>query len=997
MKIFYFKLNRHIISVLLGLVCATPLFAQTGKTVTGTVKDHNHLLSGVVVTEEGTQNSVRTDANGYYSLTLQHDDAKLIFEQLDFPIREEEVLNRSVINVSFTKEDDGIQLKDVVINAGYYAVKDKERTGSIARITAKEIENQPVNSILDALQGRVPGFEITPTSGNSGSGYKVRIRGQNSIAAGNDPLYIIDGVPFSTTSLGSTALGGVILPGGNSNPLNTMDPQSIESIEVLKDADATAIYGSRGANGVLLITTKKGKTGKTAFTADASTTIITHGIFPTLLNTNQYLEMRREAFANDKITTYPTNAFDVNGTWDQNRFTDWQKEFIGKATTANTLRFSVSGGIEQTSFILGNTLVKENAVYQGDFKYTKLGFFSTLNHQSIDHKFNLRLSVQYSLDRNFLPTTDLTRSAITLAPNAPSLYNDDGCLNWANNSWSNPIAALRSTYRNETTNLNTNAVISYQLLNGVTIKTNLGYQRTDFDEFQSNPNTMRNPAFGSTSAASNILKSENYQNGWIIEPQIDFNYKLGNGKVSATAGATLTEQEKEQNSLLASGFASNHLMNNIRSATTISYLKETSSQYRYAALYARINYQYKDRYILNLTGRRDGSSRFGPNHRFANFGAVGAAWIFSKENFLRDVSWLSFGKLRGSYGVTGNDQIGDYQFQDTFTIAQGGYDNLLVLYPTRLQNPNYSWEKNKKLEVALEVGLIHNRLDMEIAYYRNRSSNQLISYKLPTTTGFTSIISNLGAVVQNSGMEITLSAIPIQHGLVKWTTSTQLSLPQNKLKSFEGLDKTPYSNDYVIGESLYIRKLYDYQGIDSTTGLFQFKDYNQDGQITSIEDRKVSVDLSPQFIGSWQNSLVYKQWTMDFLFQFVKKKGYNEFYSFGTPGMMSNFPVAVLDRWQKPGDKDKKFQRYTTGVDSKALQAYNNFLSSTGVIEDASYIRLKTIAISYRLPIKELNGLIYIQGQNLWTLTKMKGVDPETERTFLPTTKRIVIGGKIEF
>ncbi|WP_291117880.1 TonB-dependent receptor plug domain-containing protein, partial [Empedobacter sp. UBA7248] len=258
------------------------------------------------VTEEGTQNSVQTDANGYYSLTLQNDDAKLIFEQLDFPIREEQVLNRSVINVSFIKEDDGIQLKDVVINAGYYAVKDKERTGSIARVTAKEIETQPVNSVLDALQGRVPGLEITPTSGTPGGGYTIRIRGQNSIAAGNNPLFIVDGVPFDTNSIGDTSTSAQIFYGSTINPLNYIDPQSIESIEVLKDADATAIYGSRGANGVLLITTKKGKATKTSISIDASTTVINPTKLPKLLNTEQYLEIRKKAFANDGVTTYPT-------------------------------------------------------------------------------------------------------------------------------------------------------------------------------------------------------------------------------------------------------------------------------------------------------------------------------------------------------------------------------------------------------------------------------------------------------------------------------------------------------------------------------------------------------------------------------------------------------------------------------------------------------------------------------------------------------------------
>ena len=999
MKKFYFKLSRQSFAVLLGLFCATPLLAQTGKTVTGTVKELQVPLVGVMVKEEGTDNSTFTDANGHYSLTLQQDDAKLIFEQLDFPIREEEVLNRSVINVRFTKDEESIQLKDVVVNAGYYSVKDKERTGSIARVTAKEIENQPVNNVLDALQGRVAGLEITPTSGNSGAGYEVKIRGQNSINAGNDPLYVIDGVPFSTTSLGSFALGGTILPGGNVNPLNTLDPKSIESIEVLKDADATAIYGSRGANGVILITTKKGKSGKTSFSVDASTTMIVQAKFLKLLSTEEYLEMRKEAFANDGITTYPINAYDLNGSWDQSRYTNWQKELLGKTRSNNRFSLMASGGSEHTSYSVGSTMMKEHAVYDGNFNYSKLGIYSTLQHQSPDQRFKLNLSTQYNYDRNFLPASDLTRISYALSPNAPALYTADGELNWANNTWSNPLASLRSTYRNKTTNLNANAVVSYQVLNGVTVKTNIGYQQTDFDEFQANPHTMYNPAYGSTSASSYVLKSDNQQNGWIVEPQLDFTYPFAGGKLNGTIGGTLSEQNRSQLVLMAFGFADDYLMNNIRAANSMFYYNESDAQYKYAAIYGRLNYQLKDRYFFNLTGRRDGSSRFGPKNRFANFGAVGAAWIFSKENFLSDHSWLSFGKIRTSYGVTGNDQIGDYQYIDTYTISQGGYDNTIVLSPTRLLNPNFGWEKNKKFELALELSFFNHRLNAEFAYYRNRSSNQLMNYRLPSTTGFTSVQANMDAIVENKGFELSLNGDIVRNANVKWNSSFLFSLPRNTLRSFDELDKTPYVNQYIIGESVSIKKVYQYEGVDPTTGIFQFKDFNQDGELTA-DDRKVLVDLSPTMIGNWQNNFQYKQWSVDVLFQYVKKKGYNEYLNYSFAGAMTNMPNGVMDRWQKPGDENKRFQRFTTGNNAEALSAYDKYYSSTAIIEDASYIRLKSMSISYQLPIKSkenVNCLLYLQGQNLWTLSKIKGIDPETERSFLPTPKRISIGARLTF
>ena len=881
MKIFYFKLNRHIISVLLGLFCATPLLAQTGKTVTGTVKELQVPLVGVMVKEEGTDNSTFTDDNGNYSLTLQQDNAKLIFEQLDFPIREKEVLNRSVINVSFTKEEEeGIQLKDVVINAGYYNIKDKERTGSIARVTAKEIENQPVNSVLDALQGRVPGLEITPTSGTPGGGYTIRVRGQNSIAAGNNPLFIVDGVPFDTNSMGDRSTSGVLFINSSINPLNYIDPQSIESIEVLKDADATAIYGSRGANGVLLITTKKGKATKTSISIDASTTVISPTKLPKLLNTEQHLEIRKKAFANDGVTKYPTTAYDINGTWDMTRYTDWQKLLIGNTAFNHNIRTSINGGNEQTNFMIGANVMKESSVFYGNYAYNKLSFFSTLNHKTANNKLKLQWTTNYGQDKNYLPTQDLTRIARTLVPNAPRLFNEDGSLNWENNTWTNPLAALNASYRNNTRNLNTNLNTSYQLIDNIVLRTNIGYNRSDLDDSQLNPHTIRNPSFGATSQQSNMTKNSGQHEGWLIEPQLDANFNLtASSKLSVLVGGTLNSQTTTKLVIMANGFTDNQLMNVLSAAKNVTIYKDTEEQYKYAALYGRVNYNLHEKYFVNLTGRRDGSSRFGPNHRFANFGAIGAAWLFSKDSFLRDVSWLSFGKLRGSYGVTGNDQIGDYQYLNTYNISQNGYDGNILLTTARLYNPDFSWEKNKKLEFALETAFLKNRINLALNYYQNRSSNQLVGYSLPTITGFTSIQANLNAVVENKGWEMDLQVVPIKSAKFNWSTSFNLTIPKNRLVAFEGLENTSYANMYVIGKSLNTKKMYHLQGINPTTGLYEFTDYNGDGKITAIEDKQQVVSLDPSFYGGFSNSVSYENFNVELFFQFVKKKGFNEFYS----------------------------------------------------------------------------------------------------------------------
>jgi TonB-dependent starch-binding outer membrane protein SusC len=998
MKIFYFKLNRHLISMLLGLVCATPLLAQTGKTVTGTVKEGQIPLAGITVVEKETSNSVMTDENGQYRLILEKDNSTLIFEQLDFPIREEDVRNRTVIDVALISNLEGVKLDEVIVNAGYYAVKDKERTGSIARVTAKEIENQPVNTILDALQGRVAGVDITSTSGTAGSGFSIKIRGQNSINAGNDPLYIIDGIPFDTGNLGNAVIGGTILPSGKVNPLNTLDPQSIESIEILKDADATAIYGSRGANGVVLITTKKGKAEKTVFSINTSTAILNTTQLVKLLNTEQYLTVRQEAFSNDKISNYPSNEYDVNGVWDQNRYTDWQKLFIGQTATNQTMRATVTGGSEQTTFVLGNTISKETSVMYGNFRYSKLSAYSTIRHKTKDNRFQLLFSTTYGQDNNRLPTTDLTKISRSLAPNAPSLYNENGSLNWANSSWTNPVANLESTYKNKTSNLSSSVSLRYEVLKGLNAQINTGYNQSTLTELQLNPHTRIDPAYGATSLeSSNAYRNNSQRNAWIIETQLDYQIQLNQHKLSFTIGNTFQKSETEQQSVYAYGFADNFLIDNFSAAKNFRFLNESKTAYNYTAIYGRLNYNLSGKYLFNLTARRDGSSRFGQNNRFANFGAIGSAWIFSKEKYLEELNWLSFGKLRGSYGLTGNDQIDDYQYLNTYTVSDIGYNGSIGLNPTRLLNPNFSWEKNKKIEIALELGFLNDKIHLETAYYTNRSCNQLIGYTLPTTTGFSTIQANLDAIVMNSGWEFNLTTQNIKSSKLNWTTTFVLTLPTTKLKKFDNLENSTYRNLYQIGYPLSIFKVYKFNGVNSSTGLFEVKDVNGDGKITSPDDKQTIVDLTPKFYGSLSNQVSYRNWQFEAVLQWSKKMAYNQFASTQTAGYLSNLPVDVLDRWQNVGDQNKTFQQFTTGNNSAAVTAYNLFKQSDAVFSDASFLRLKTVSIRYKLPLSTIDASIYMQGQNIWTWTKFKGGDPEQTSGYLPSLRRIAFGVNLTF
>lgn len=981
------------------LLCLSGVYAQN-KTIIGTLTDANGVLPGVTVTVKGSGISTLSNLNGSYIITAQSKDV-LVFSFIGYKTEEIAINSRQTIDLLMQEE--ASLLQEITINAGYYSVKEKERTGSIARITSKDIETQPVTNVLAAMQGRMAGVNITQTTGVPGGGFDIQIRGRNSIRTeGNTPLYIVNGMPYASENLGSTAISAPILPAAGINPLNNINPSDIESIEILKDADATAIYGSRGANGVVLITTKKGKVGKTQFTINSYTGTgkVTRTL--DLLNTQQYIEVREEAFANDGITVYPAYANDINGTWDRNRYTDWQKVLVGGTALTRSIDASVSGGSAATQFLLRGTNYHETTVFPGDFAYGKSAVLLNVNHQSEDKKFKLGVSANYVADKNNLLGTDLTREAAILAPNAPVLYNDNGELNWENGTFTNPLRLLESKYLSKTKGLIASSDLSYTILPDLVLKTQLGYSDTQVQESRTTPSTLYNPALGLTSSISSFLKNQSSQSSWSVEPQLTWKKELAKSTFQFLAGTTFQEHSTDQLTLQATGFSSNNLITNVAAATTKQVLSNNVSMYRYNAFFGRINYSYEGQYFINLTGRKDGSSRFGEGKRFASFGAIGIAWLFHKMPFIeKALPVLSFGKLRSSYGTTGSDQIGDYQFLNTYSPATESYQGVVGLQPSRLFNPDFSWETNKKIEIALELGFINDRIFVSAAYYSNRSSNQLVGIPLPKTTGFSSIQSNLNATVANSGWELELRTVNIENKKFKWTTSCNLSVAKNELLSFPDLEGSTYANQYVLGESLNIRKVYENTGINPLTGVYQFTDFNGDGLITSGADRQKIVDASPEYFGGVQNSISFKNFELDFLFQFVKQLGINSNNTGILPGLGNNIAVANLDRWQNVGDS-ASFQRYTAGLNSAATNAFlNNYVQSDATYTDASYLRLKNISLSYTLPrkwLENINCKLYAQGQNLLTITQFAGADPENQtQGKLPPLRILAFGVQVKF
>jgi len=960
--------------------------------VHGIVTDGTLPLPGVSISVKNQKKAVVTDFDGKFTITVSPHDI-LIFTYIGFKTTEIPVAGRLVINVQM--KEDATSLQEVKINAGYYSVKESERTGSIARITSKDIETQPVTNVLATMQGRMAGVNITQNTGVPGGNFDIKIRGQNSIRVdGNAPLYLIDGVPYASETIGYNQTS-TIYPSPTS-PLNSINPDTIESIEILKDADATAIYGSRGANGVVLITTKKGKAGKTTFTVTASTGAGTVTKFMKLMNTEQYLAMRREAFKNDGIP-YNSWDYDVNGTWDQNRYTDWQKELIGGTASITDLQATISGGSEKTQFLISGNYHTQSSVFPGDFIYKKGGSQFNLNHRSEDNKFRVTFSAGYNSQNNDQPAFDFTYDARSLPPNAPALYDSNGELNWENGTWDNPLRNLNAEFESKTNDLIANSVLSYEISSGLLIKSNFGYTDLSTVETRTAPSSVYNPAYNISSANSSLYLNNTDRSSWIIEPQISWTKELGLGKLDLLAGSTFQNQTTTRLFQSGTGYSSNSLIYNLASAKYINVLLNDENIYKYQAFFGRINYSFDKRYIINLTGRRDGSSRFGPGNQFAIFGAVGVAWLFSNENFLKNSSWISFGKLRSSYGTTGSDQIGDYQFLNTYTTTGINYGGNVGLEPTRLYNADFGWETNKKLEAALELGFFHDKIFTTASWYQNKSSNQLVGVPLPGTTGFTVLQSNLNAEVQNSGLELTLRTNNFSNANFSWTTSFNLTFAKNKLLSFPGLESSPYSQKYRLDKPLNIELVYEYKGVNSQTGLYEFEDINKDGKITFPEDRQKAVDLNPKYYGGLQNQLRYKNWNLDFLFQFVKQK--NRINPMGFAGQMSNQPVSKTDRWQAVGDIPA-YQLYTTGNNSEAVTADYLYDRSDASITDASFIRLKNISLSYLLPMRSntVQCKIMLQAQNLLTFTKYKDGDPEfTSSGYLPPLKVTTAGIQLTF
>lgn len=965
--------------------------------VIGTVLDGvtQQPLPGVNILIKGTAHGTSSDSNGKYTIDVNERDV-LVFSFIGFKTFETIVNGHTAIDVLL--ESDALALQEVTVSAGYYTTTDLKKTGSIVKISAKDIENQPVTSPLMALQGRMPGVDITPNSGVAGAATKVVIRGQNSITNTNaTPLYIIDGIPVNSTRVETD--NAAVVPEGF-DPLSTINPANIESIEVLKDADATAIYGSRGANGVILITTKRGnQSEKTNLDITCYSGAGKIPRFLNLLTTPQYISIRKEALGNANIPVDAQRAPDLT-VWDTTRNTNWQKELLGTAATVTDLQVNISGGNLFTNFRFGASYHKEGMIAPGDFGFRRVTGNFSLNHNSSDQKFRTAVSMNYGVESNKLFSGfSLTDMAVTLAPDAPELYDAMGNLNWQTSTFNNPLAALKRTDNNQGNNFILNSTLSYEFVPGLSLRTNLGYNSLDRNSIiKKSPFAAMDPATITDKTTAASVFGTNKRSGWIIEPQATYDKRLDDHELNVVIGTTWQENSSAYQLVEATGYSSDVLLESLKGATQTNYVRDEDSHYRYMAIFGRIGYNYKHKYMLNLTGRRDGSSRFGPEHRWGNFGALGAAWIFSEENLMQHLPFISFGKIRGSYGITGSDQVGDYQYLSTYKYASYTYQGRISLMPTGLSNADYAWEQTAKFETALELGILHDRLHLEVAFYRNRCANQLLSYQLPGITGFAGVTQNLKATVENKGLELSLNAINIDQELFQWRSSLNFTLPQNKLLSYPGIEESPDANTYVVGQPLSMAKLYNYVGVNPTTGLYQVKDIDGNG-IYDYKDQTFIQNTGRQYYGGLNNTIRYKGVELSFLLQFSQQTSFNAlFYAPGSG--LDNLPQEVMGNyWRQEGDI-AKYQKAI--INSSSINGPGLANASNASYVSSSFIRLKTLSLSYALSQVLLDKVafkavkFFLQGQNLATFSSFPALDPEAKTNSLPPLLMITVGLEIK-
>jgi len=994
-------------SILMGL-CAF-LFAlgavAQNATVTGKVVDEKGApIAGASVLERGTKNGTNTGNDGSFSLKVKT-GATLVISGVGFEARQ---LAATSNNLMIQLTPDVKSLSEVVVT-GFGSQIKKDLTGNIARVKGKDIEFMPTPSVDAALQGKAAGVYVNSQSGKLGQAVSVRVRGSSSISAGSEPLYVVDGVPITTGSQSSY--------GGATNPLVDLNPNDIESIEVLKDASAGAIFGSRAANGVVLITTKKGKGGKTNVSLNVQTGNAQSSRRVPMLNSEQYAELLLEgAKYVDDFFGVPTNdpssdtefaKFWMNnqsfGLWgtDPKRTYEWQDVVFQKGQYRQ-VDLQMSGGNDKTKFfisgqyldqggiIIGNNLERMTARMNVDHKATDwltigltTNFARSFNRRlPDDNAFSnpLQSVALMPMSPNIIPAGQPGAGLPTGTPpgnvNLPMYYNPQISIDYGR--------FTAESFRNFSTGYAT-----IKLLPGLTFQSEFGMDIMSQQEegyFQSQ--TVRNQTRAVRGLGSNravFITNYNTNN------YFNFTKSAGKSDITATLGMQYQQSRNSSNFVEGLDFPSNSYQR-IASAATISGGSSSQTDFRFLSYFLRTNYKYADKYLLSLSGRIDGSSRFGANNRYGFFPAVSAGWILSNEKFLSNFTPLSFLKFRASYGIVGNAEIGNFPQLALFT-GGAGYAGVGGQAPSQIGNPDLKWETTSQFDIGFDFGFLNNRITGEIDYYNKRTENLLLRTNIPSSTGFNSVVRNLGSL-ENSGIEFVLNTQNLV-GDLKWNTSLNVAFNRNRVTNISGqiieggIDRLP--NRAMEGQPLGVFWGVEYAGVNPANGDAQFfrNLKNADGSIDrSIlsnsqfnQAQRVALgDPNPDVIAGVTNNFSYKGFDLSFQFNGVFGNQVSVYgmgqYSMANMIYEDNQTADQMNRWRKPGD--------ITNVPQARYYLGNGNQPSSRFIVDGSFVRLRTVNFGYNLPANIVKKAklervrLYVSALNLLTFTNNYPLwDPE--------------------
>jgi TonB-linked SusC/RagA family outer membrane protein len=960
------------------------------RNVTGRVtsQDDASGLPGVNVTLKGTTIGTVTDANGRYTISVAESSATLVFSFIGFKTQEVPVGNKAVIDV--VMEADVTQLSEVVVT-GYGVQEKRTLTGSISSVKGDVFQNLPIQSVDRGIQGRLAGVQIANASGAPGAALNVRVRGIGSINASNDPLWIVDGVQLSR--FGQTTQG-------SSNPLASINPNDIESVEVLKDAASAAIFGAQAANGVIIVTTKKGKKDKTALDISIQRGAVQPLNLYEMMDAKQFATIKAESYVNAGLPlTGPTGAYTVFGDPNDDNLTNYNwVDALWRTGQLGTYDISMSGGDDKTTFLMSVSYQKqEGQIIRSEWERGTARL--NLTHKPLPKlTIGTKLSLAYQRSFGTIANGNFVNGPFMAGFSAQptsKAYNDDG-------TFRNPYPASGSGHlfgynivqgMHEEVRLGrvpqtvSSFNIAYELIPGLTLNGFAGVDASFGTDNNQRPGTI--PVFPGGQMQVTSRRTIAYNTNTTL------NYSKKFGEIHSISGIVGYEYRKEERGgVTAAQFTyPNPALRLLSSGATARPASEFFFDNARQGVFGQVKYALKDRYIIDGTIRRDGSSRFGPNNRYGTFYAGSIAYRISEESFMDGLTWIDDLKVRAAIGRVGNSEIADYDWYTAYGSPAAGsigipagaqYLGGSILRLTRLGNDLIGWESEDQYSLGVDFSLFGARLNGSIEYYNNSTNALLFDVPLPTDSGVGSVRGNSGEVL-NRGFDIELGGVVMDRAGFQWRVNFNIGTLHNELISLPN-NQTRIGNSLIVGESISFPYLLKFAGVNPATGKTMIYDANGNLAYRGVQDDlAVRGSYIPTYYGGLSNNFSYKGINLELFFQYQGgNKAFNsDWYNYYASGSGANNQlVSQLKRWQNPGDMTNVARAFQGGIIDGFAQNQGNF-GSTQFLSDASYVRLKQVTLSYSLPnqivtkigLKKIN--VFAQALNLWTYTKYDGIDPE--------------------